>query len=259
MHLCLDLGNSHLCGGVFRDEKLLIQFRYDSKRIGTSDELGIFLRSVLKENHIDYTKIASIGIASVVPSADYTVRSACIKYINIEPIFLKPGSKTGLKINTHNPSELGSDLIAGAMAAKFQYPNQDILIFDMGTATTCCYLNASSELVGVSIAPGIRLMMEALQNNTARLFGVDITKPEYAMGKNTKMSIQSGIYYAQIGLIEQLITQTIKEFNLTNKPLIIGTGGFSQMFASQKIFDHLVPELVLEGIKMMLDLSVSNE
>lgn len=255
MLLCLDIGNSHTCGGVFAQDELLLQFRYASKHIGTSDELGIFIRNVLRENNIDYKNIKRIGIASVVPSVDYTVRAACIKYLNVQPVILQPGVKTGLQIKTHNPNEVGADLIAGGMAVRILYPNKNILVFDLGTATTCCFVNKQGEFMGGAIAPGIRLMMESLQSNTAKLFGVDIVKPEFSIGKNSKTAIQSGIYYAQAGLIEQLIKQTTKEYNLEQKPLIIATGGFSHMFANNKLFDHLIPELVLLGIKQMLELN----
>ncbi len=253
MLLCLDIGNSHLCGGIFHQEILLLQFRYDTKKIGTSDELGVFIRNVLRENNIDYTKINKIGIASVVPSVDYTVRATCIKYLNHIPLLLQNGIKIDIQIKTQNPNEVGSDLIAGAIAAKKISPNKDIIVFDFGTATTCCYINHKGEFLGYAIAPGIRLMMESLQHNTDKLFGVDIVKPEISIGKNTKTAIQSGIYYAQLGLIHQLISNTITENNISNKPIIFATGGFSKLFTETNIFDHVIPELVLLGIKVMLD------
>lgn len=255
MVLTFDIGNSHICGGIFIDNELLLQFRYDSKQIGTSDELGVFIRSVLRENGIDYNKIVKIGVASVVPSIDYTMRAACIKYLNHTPLFLKPGIKTGIQIKTNHPNEVGADLIAGSIAAKTLYPQQELLIFDLGTATTCCYVNKAGEFVGAAFAPGIKLMMDALHSNTAKLLSIDIAKPIAAIGKDTKTAIQSGIYYASLGLMEQLIKQTISENHIAGQLTIIGTGGFSHMYSDCKIFDHLVPELVLLGIKQMLELN----
>lgn len=256
MLLCLDIGNSHICGGIFVDNNLLLQFRYDSKQIGTSDELGVFIRSVLRENNIDYKQIQKVGIASVVPSLDYTVRATCIKYLNQEqPLFLRPGVKTGIQVKTHNPNEVGADLIAGAIAAKELYPGIDLLIFDLGTATTGCYVNKQGEFLGGSIAPGIRLMMESLQSNTAKLFGVNIVNPESVIGKNTKTAIQSGIYYSQLGLIEEIIKRTISEYNLTERLTVIATGGFSHLFTKSQVFDHMIPELVLLGIKKMIEIN----
>lgn len=253
MFLCLDIGNTHLCGGIFVQDELLLQFRYDTKKVATSDELGIFIRSVLRENAIDYSKISKIGIASVVPSINYTVRAACIKYLNCTALFLQPGIKTGIQIKTQYPSEVGADLIAGAIAAKAILPNKDLLIFDFGTATTCCYLTPDGEFMGAAIAPGIRLMMESLHRNTATLFGVDIVKPEASIGRNTTTAIQSGIYYAQLGLIQQLIANSIAENNMLHTPVIFATGGFASLFTAANIFDHIVPELVLLGLKIMLD------
>ena len=114
-------------------------------------------------------------------------------------------------------------------------------------------LNKKGEFLGGAIAPGIRLMMESLQENTAKLFGVNIVKPEEAIGKNTKTAIQSGIYYAQLGLIEQIIKQTIIEHTITDRLTVVATGGFSNMFGS--VFEYLVPELVLLGIKQMLEMN----
>lgn len=257
MLLCLDIGNSQLCGGVFDNNQLLLQFRYDSKQINSSDQFGIFLRSVLRENNLDFEKINRVGIASVVPSVDYTIRAACIKYLNCEPLFLKPGVKTGIQIKTHNPNEVGSDLIAGAIAAHNSHKDKNIIIFDLGTATTASYLTRDGEYQGVSITPGIRLMVSSLQSNTAKLFGVDIVQPEMVIGKNTKLSIQSGIYYAQLGLMEQVIKQTMLEYKLKERPITIGTGGFAHLFADHKIFDYIAPELVLIGILHMLELNES--
>jgi type III pantothenate kinase len=253
MFLCLDNGNSNLCGGIFKGDKLILQFRYDTKKIGTADELGIFIRSVLKENNIDYNKIDKIGIASVVPYTDSIIKTSCIRYLNRTPIFLESSIKTGIQITTNHPHKVGADLIAGVMAGRFIVPNTNLLVFDFGTATTCCYLNHQGDLLGYSIAPGFRIMMESLHNHTAQLLEVEIVQPKTAIAKNTKTAIQSGIYYSQLGLIEQLISQTITENNLAVKPILIATGGYSSLFTHTQIFNKIIPELVLLGIKLMLE------
>ncbi len=255
MFLCLDIGNTHICGGVFNGGELLFQFRHETAHIGTSDQFGIFIRGVLRENDINYQDLTKVGIASVVPSAEYSVRSACIKYCKLHPIFIKPGIKTGISLKIHNPNELGADLIAGAVAGKLLYPNRDILIFDLGTATTATFVNALGDFEGVSIAPGFRLMMESLQKNTARLFEVDIVRPTMIMGKNTKSSIQTGLYYTQLGLIHELIINVTEQYQLNSKPFVIGTGGFSQLFVQEAIFGAVISELVLLGIKYILVLN----
>ena len=257
MILCIDIGNSHMCGGIFVGDNLLIQFRHDSKQITTSDEFGVFIRSVLRENNIDYKQIQKIGVASVVPSLDYTVRATCIKYLNQKPpLFLQPGIKTGIQVKTHNPKEVGADLIAGAIAATHLYPLNDLLVFDLGTATTACYINKNAQFMGASITPGVRLMMESLHSNTAKLckVNVNIEKPKFAIGKNTRLSIKSGIYHSQLGFIQQLIHQTKIENQLT-KLTVIASGGFSNLFESSQTFSHIIPELVLIGIKKMIELN----
>jgi type III pantothenate kinase len=253
MILCLDIGNSNLVGGVFKD-KLLLQFRHDTKKIGTSDELGIFLRSVLRENDIDYKEITKIGIASVVPHIDYTLRATCRKYIcGIDPVFLNSSTATNIKIARKNQHEIGADLIAGAIAAKSLFANKNILVFDFGTATTACFINKDDEFIGASIAPGLRLMMESLHGNTAKLQSVNIVAPKSAIGTHTKTALQSGVYYTQLGFAKQIIKCTKEEFTLDNEDLVVvATGGFSYLFASSKAFDHIIPELVLLGIKTIL-------
>jgi type III pantothenate kinase len=255
MLLCLDVGNTHLCAGVFHNNDLLIQFRYNTSHIGSSDQLGVFFVSILRENNISVNEIDRIGVASVVPNVDYSIYSACIKYLKKEVVFLKKDIKTDIQINTANPDEVGVDLIAGAMAVKFLYPNQDAIIFDLGTATTCSYLKSNGDFIGASIAPGVRLMAQSLQINTAKLFDVEIIKPEFVIGKDTKSAIQSGIFYSQLGLIKELVSEAIKEKDFYLNPIIIGTGGFANLFVNNKVFNFIIPELVLLGIKRMLELN----
>src|SRR4051812_38031978 len=125
MILCLDVGNTQLYGGVFAGEKIQLRFRYPTQRGTTSDQAGIFLKNVLRENSIDFTAIKQIAICSVVPHMDYSLRSACIKYFNIDPFMLQAGVKTGLKIKYRNPLEVGADRIANAIAANKQFPQKN--------------------------------------------------------------------------------------------------------------------------------------
>ncbi|MBI2785848.1 MAG: type III pantothenate kinase, partial [Legionella longbeachae] len=127
MILCIDVGNSHIYGGVFNGEEIKLRFRHTSK-VSTSDELGIFLKSVLRENDCLAEEIKQIGICSVVPQIDYSLRSACVKYFAIEPFLLQAGVKTGLNIKYRNPVEVGADRIANAIAATHLYPNQNVIV-----------------------------------------------------------------------------------------------------------------------------------
>lgn len=252
MILCLDVGNSHITGGVFQGDNIQTRFRYDTKQTHTSDQIGVFFRSVLRENNVQPESIKQIAIASVVPSFDYSLRSACIKYFNNEPFILQAGVKTGLKIKTANPSEVGADLIAAAIAATHQFPKQAAIIVDFGTATTYTAVNAQQEFLGVTILPGFKIAMESLRGNAAKLPSVEIKKPHNVLGRNTIECIQSGLYYSQLATLKELTATISEQYFNGEQAVIIGTGGFSHLFANDNIFTHLEPDLTLKGIYLAL-------
>lgn len=255
MILCLDIGNTQIFGGVFNQDKLQFSFRHDTTQSYTSDQLGIFLKSVLRENTIAPSDINKIAIASVVPHLDYSIQAACKKYFKVVPFMLQAGVKTGIKIKYNNPLEVGADIIAGAIAAAHLYPEQNVIVIDFGTATTICPINANKEFLGGCIMPGIRLCMESLQSNTAKLPTVQIIKPETILGRSTVESIQSGLYYGQLAAVKAITEQlTIEVFN-DEQPIIIGTGGFAQLFAAEDIFTDIVPNIVLDGLLLALQRS----
>ncbi|NKB46193.1 MAG: type III pantothenate kinase [Legionellales bacterium] len=252
MILCLDVGNSHIYGGVFSDEQILLRFRLSTKA-STSDELGIFLTSVLRENSVDVQQIHQIALCSVVPNLDYSLRSACVKYFKKEPFVLQAGVKTGLKIQYRNPLEVGADRIANAIGASVQFPDKNLIIIDFGTATTFCAVSRTKQYLGGVIIPGIQLSMEALQSRTAKLPPVEIIRPKQALGRSTVESIQAGLYHATLAAT-QAITQRLCQSAFTNESvLIIATGGFAHLFEPEKIFDMIIPDLVLQGLKQALE------
>jgi type III pantothenate kinase len=250
MILCIDVGNSHIYGGVFDGDEIKLRFRHTSK-VSTSDELGIFLKSVLRENNCFPEAIRKIGICSVVPQLDYSLRAACLKYFSIDPFLLQAGVKTGLNIKYRNPLEVGADRIANAIAATQSYPNHNIIIIDFGTATTFCAINTQKAYLGGAILPGVRLSVDALSKNTAKLPAVEIIRIENAIGRSTIESIQSGVYYGVLGACRELINRLNQEaFGDSNPALVLATGGFATLFDKQGLFDHLVPDLVLQGIRL---------
>lgn len=259
MHLCLDVGNSHIFGGVFLNNKVIFTFRYDSKQVGSSDQLGLFLKSVLRENDLDPKEVVQIAICSVVPAIDYTIRAACVKYFRIDPFILQAGVKTGLKIRYQNPHEVGADRISNAIGAVSNFPNKNIVIFDFGTATTCCVINAKQEYLGGSILPGFRTAMLGLQQNAAKLFPVDIVRPEVTIGRSTRESMQAGIYYSQLGAAKILL-EKIKQFMFPKEDIVtIATGGFSHLLQDENIFNIFIPDLVLHGLNIALELNQSKQ
>ncbi|MCB0412650.1 MAG: type III pantothenate kinase, partial [Bdellovibrionales bacterium] len=154
MILCLDVGNSQIYGGVFDKDECILRFRRTSKTGASSDEFGLFLRSVLRENNVDPEKIQSISLCTVVPEVLHSLKNACRKYFQHNPFVLQAGVKTGLKIKYRNPVEVGADRIANSIAATYLYPNKNIIVIDFGTATTFCAINAEKEYLGGVIIPG---------------------------------------------------------------------------------------------------------
>ncbi|MGQ3888181.1 type III pantothenate kinase [Legionella sp. CNM-1927-20] len=248
MMLCIDVGNSHIYGGVFIEENLQLRFRHTSK-ISASDELGIFLKTVLRENQCEPDEISEIAICSVVPQIDYSLRAACIKYFSIDPFVLQAGVKTGLNIKYRNPLEVGADRIANAIAAVNAYPSQNIIVIDFGTATTFCAINAQKAYLGGTILPGVRLSVDALSSNTARLPAVEITKMEQALGRSTAESIQAGVFFGALGACRELLSKIKLEAFPEQEVLILATGGFASLFEEQALYHHLIPDLVLQGIR----------
>lgn len=248
MMLCLDVGNSHIYGGLFAGEDIRLRFRLGSQ-VRTSDEIGIFLKSVLRENNCSPESVKQISICSVVPQIDYSLRSSCMKYFDVDPFILQAGVRTGLNIHYRNPLEVGADRIANAIAGARLYPQQNLIIIDFGTATTFCAVSQDKVYHGGVIIPGIRLSTEALTNNTAKLPNVEIVKKDRFVGRTTIESIQSGVYYAALGACREIIAGMQEELFAEKAATIIATGGFASLFESKGLFDSIVPDLVLQGIR----------
>ncbi len=263
MILCLDVGNSQVYGGIFAHGKIQLRFRYDSKSAYSSDQHGVFLKSILRENHVDASKITHIAICSVVPNVDYSLRAACIKYFSINPFFLQATAKMDLIINYLNPQELGADRIANAIAAIVRYPQQNIIVVDFGTATTICVISATAEYLGGVILPGMQLSMHALEANAAKLFPVEIIQPKRIIGRTTTESIQSGLYYSQLATVKEITSQICNEqFSgqfAKHPPVIIGTGGFAHLFEKHSLFTIILPDLVLQGLHIALEVNMLNK
>jgi len=255
MILALDVGNTQIYGGVFEKDKMLLSFRRNSKQGSSSDEVGIFLRTVLRENNLDPSKITHIAICSVVPDVIYSLRGACKKYFDINPFILQAGVKTGLKIKYRNPVEVGADRIANSIAATQLYPNKNLILVDLGTATTFCAVSKDKDYLGGSIVAGLRLSMESLEAKTSKLPSVEIVAMNEALGRSTIESLQSGLYYGHIGTIKEISERISKEAFDGDKPFIIGTGGFANLFEKEKIFDVIVPDLVLKGLLYSLKMN----
>lgn len=255
MILCLDVGNSQIYGGVYKDEKILLRFRRNSKTGASSDEIGVFLRSVLRENDIDPKSVKQIALCTVVPEVLHSLKNACLKYFKLNPFVLQAGVKTGLKIRYKNPLEVGADRIANAIAGTHIYPQQNLIIIDFGTATTYCAVTRDKDYLGGVIVAGMRISMEALESRTSKLPSVEIIRPSECLTKTTVDSIQSGLYFSALGTTKEICARITEEGFSGERPKIIGTGGFASLFAGSGIFDEENPDLVLSGLYTALKMN----
>ena len=253
MMMCLDVGNTHVFGGVFAGSQLKLRFRYPANQPITSDLFGLFLLNLLNQHAVTPGDIQAVSMCSVVPSLDYSIVAACKKYFALTPLELKPGVKTGLKLNIKNPLALGADRIANCVAAVDAFPEQHVIVVDFGTAPTICVVTAHKEYLGGAILPGFKLSMESLSNKASQLFAVDIIKPNSVLGKTTEGNIQTGLYYGQLGANKEIITRIKQEVFLDEKVVLISTGGYAHLFADQQLFDVELTDLVLDGLRLVLE------
>ncbi len=255
MILTLDVGNTQILGGIFRDDQLVLQFRRITSVATSSDELGLFLRAVIRENGFEPDAVRAIVCCSVVPAINHSLGSACLKYFKQEAFFVQAGIKTGLKIRYSNPRDIGADRIANAIGGITRYPEKDLIIIDMGTATTFDAITRDKNYLGGSIAAGLKMSMTALETGTAKLPSVEILKPQGACGNSTSEAIQSGLFYGHIGMMRELVSRFKAECFEGREPVVIGTGGFSRLFEDSAIFTEIVPDLVLLGLKTALEIN----
>ncbi|MGE4130187.1 MAG: type III pantothenate kinase [Bdellovibrionales bacterium] len=255
MILCLDIGNTQIFGGVFDGDRLRLRFRRNSRTGASSDEIGVFLRSVLRENDVDPASVTQISLCTVVPEVLHSVKNACMKYFKLNPFVLQAGERTGLKIRYKNPVEVGPDRIANAIAGTQLWPNQNLIIVDFGTATTYCAVTADKQYLGGVITAGVRISMEALESRTSRLPSVEILSPRTCLAQTTVESIQSGLYFGTIGQAKEIVSGLQNQCFNGDRPRVIGTGGIASLFDKAGIFDEEAPDLVLHGLHLALKMN----
>src|SRR5210317_1241239 len=255
MKLCLDVGNSHIYVGVFESGHALLTFRKASKLGSSSDEYGLFFRSVLRENDLDPNHVAEIALCSVVPEVVYAISAACQKYFSIRPFILQAGVKTGMKIQYRNPLEVGADRIANAVGGIALHPGENLVIVDLGTATTLCAIGKDQSYKGGVILPGLKMSMQALESGTSKLGSVEIVRKDICLGRTTAESIQSGLYFGHLGAFREIMHRIqLEEFG-GKRPTVIATGGFASIFDETGLFDQIVQDLVLRGLLAVLDIN----
>lgn len=256
MLLVLDVGNTNTVLGLFDlaisdngRENLIAHWRVGTIRTQTVDEYGVLFRNLFSMAGIDISGIQGIVISSVVPPIDSTLRDVCERYFKTRPLFIEPGVKTGMPVNYENPAEVGADRIVNSVAA-FEKHGGPCIIVDFGTATTFDCVSAKGEYMGGVIAPGIGISAEALFQRTARLPRVDIRKTPRIMGTNTVSSMQSGLYWGYLGLIDGIIERLLPEIG--SKAKVLATGGLAKLFGSgSKYISEVDDLLTLDGLRII--------
>lgn len=253
MLLAIDIGNTNVSLGVWDKKKWKEQWRMRTDRARTVDEYGISLKTLLRESRMA-SSIHRVVISSVVPPLTGVFVQVVEKYLGVTPLLVNSKLDTGIAIRTDNPAEVGADRIVNSVAAAHRYPGPSIII-DMGTATTFDVVSAEDELVGVVIAPGLRVAADALTSRAAQLSGVALEAPPHAIGTNTIHAIQSGLVFGYVGLIEGVVKRLLTEHpNQNQRVQIIGTGGLINLISPHTdIIDHIDPWLTLTGLRVISD------
>lgn len=249
MLLVIDVGNTNIVYGLYKGDVLAASFRQATQHQLTSDEFGFFIRGILSQQNISRADISGVIVSSVVPPLMYSLSSSIIKYIDKEPMILSQELETGIKVNIDNPSELGTDSLANAVAASCIY-SENVIVADFGTATTFSVVTAEKEFIGGAICPGIRISIEALSQYAAKLPWVDLKKPERVIGRNTVDCMRSGAVYGCAGQVDYIIKEMKAELGGNAKA--IATGGMGKLIAPiSTSIDRHCPCLTLDGLRII--------
>ena len=255
MVLVVDVGNTNITCGVYEKDDLKTTFRITTKIPRTSDEYGVLMKDMLKNNDIETEDIEGVIIASVVPNVMHALVGAINRYVGKNPLIVGPGIKTGIMITSDNPKEIGPDRIVDAVAAYVKYGGP-VLVLDFGTATTYDLVTEDGKFpVGIT-APGIRISAKALWEDTAKLPEIEIKKPKSILATETISSMQAGLVYGQIGQTEYIIKKVKEETGYTNLK-VVATGGLGRIIANETdTIDVYDSALTLDGLKIIYDKNV---
>ncbi len=263
MLLAFDVGNTNIVMGVFDGNKLVENFRMKTDKDKSADEYGMLIDQLFIHNGLSIGDVSDVIISTVVPSISYTLQHLSIKYFNIRAIDIGPGIKTGMIIKYDNPKQVGADRIVNAVAAFDKYGGP-LIIVDIGTATTFCCISDKCEYLGGTIAPGIKISSDALFEKTAKLPRVELLEPGHVICRNTIDSIQAGLVYGHMGIVDFIIRKMKREYSehtgeLESNIKVIATGGLATMISKGiDSIDHVDRLLTLEGLRLIYDKNRNN-
>lgn len=253
MLLCVDIGNTNITFGLYEGKELGPRWRIRTVHDKMPDEYGILILQLFRHRGVSPEQVTGVAISSVVPPLTSTFQAVSREYLGLEPLVVDAGVRTGVRIRYENPREVGADRVVDAAAVKALY-GVPACVVDFGTATTFDAISAEGDYLGGAIAPGIGIAAEALFMRTAKLPRVDILRPPSVIGRNTVQSIQSGLLFGYVGLVEGMVARFKQELGPNTR--VVATGGLAELIARETtVIDIVDPWLTLHGLRIIYELN----
>lgn len=252
MLLVVDIGNTNITLGLYKDEEIIGNYRLTTWFKRTSDEYGFMINNFLQVSKVDVNEIEDVIISSVVPKIMHSFTNSIRKYINKEPIIVGPGIKTGISVKTENPKKVGADRIVDLAGCYYTYGG-NALVIDLGTATTYDYISSDGVFKYGVTAPGIGITAEALSEKCAKLPEIEIVKPETVLASETTTSMQAGLFYGYLGSVEYIIKKFKEELGADDMK-VIATGGLGKLISENTdLIDIYDRDLTFKGLKVIYE------
>ncbi len=254
MLLAIDVGNSNIVLGVFDGERLTESWRLVTMRERTADELGILITHLFERSRIDLARVDGIILSSVVPPLTGTMEEMCERYFEKRPLTVDPAN-TGMPVLYHPPTDVGADRVVNGVAAYETFgraTSMPVIVVDFGTATTFDAISKAGEYLGGVICPGIGISADALFQRAARLPRVDVRKPRSVIGQTTVTSMQSGLFFGYVSLVDGIVARMRAELEDGDRALCVATGGMADVLAGEtSAIQRVEKDLTLQGLRMI--------